>query len=580
MASITSWTRFEPVPRSTDMTGGLRAELADPLWLLGRQWQFGELAAEDAGSPVESMLTVEVAPLTRLHPGQVAGAAAARSVDLVDPTAPLESMVERRPVQGTVLDARLAVEAGQHFMRLLGTHSAPAQRARYLDEYALVDRGDPDEHDLVTRRWWSSVAGRVPDGRRLLDDLVRHRGAAPALTSLPPVPAVPANQRARVLKAANDLLRWWESFVDEPTAAADSWDPRRLEYSFATQATLSDGHVVLRADDYEGGRLDWFEFEADTRIDLGPPNADPSTTARTLVRRTMPSPAFYAGMPADRFWEFEDISVRFGSSSVGRTDLAHMLLNEFALAYGNDWFVVPLTLPTGSVCAVRDLRVIDSFGVSTTVRRSVGGGWSMFDLSLRAGAAGRAAGLFFLPSTVEVAQEGDPIEEVAWFRDEMANVVWAVERSTESPAGGSVDRYEHAQQRAASAASQEVVGDVGDASLAYRLNSTVPENWFPLVPVRPPGAPAGVVHLELRPIRRVAADGTSDVALPRSRVLTATDPLVIEEEEIGRDGVNAQLRWELTRDHDGRYHLWLAHRVTTGRGEGSSGLGFDLARPV
>ncbi len=58
-------------------------------------------------------------------------------------------------------------------------------------------------------------------------------------------------------------------------------------------------------------------------------------------------------MPADRFWEFENDTVRFGAGSVGRTDLAHLLLDEFALSYGNDWYTIPL----------RSARRLGVFGV-------------------------------------------------------------------------------------------------------------------------------------------------------------------------------------------------------------------------
>src|SRR5712671_5161293 len=52
MASITIWNRVEPRARSQDMKSGLEARVHDPLWLLTRQWQVGEFAGRDAGSPV------------------------------------------------------------------------------------------------------------------------------------------------------------------------------------------------------------------------------------------------------------------------------------------------------------------------------------------------------------------------------------------------------------------------------------------------------------------------------------------------------------------------------------------------
>src|SRR5260370_42293526 len=54
--SVTTWTRIEPDiltgDRQADLAEGIAARLADPLWLIGRQWQMGELQGEDAGSPI------------------------------------------------------------------------------------------------------------------------------------------------------------------------------------------------------------------------------------------------------------------------------------------------------------------------------------------------------------------------------------------------------------------------------------------------------------------------------------------------------------------------------------------------
>src|SRR5438034_4676224 len=64
MASITIWNRVEPRPRADDISLGLRAEVRDPLWMLTRQWQMGELRGEDAGSPAYVRAVVKTAALT------------------------------------------------------------------------------------------------------------------------------------------------------------------------------------------------------------------------------------------------------------------------------------------------------------------------------------------------------------------------------------------------------------------------------------------------------------------------------------------------------------------------------------
>jgi len=69
MPSITSWMRLEPRSRNAEMNTSLQARVYDPLWLLARQWQFGEFQGEDNGSPVMARSRVESARLTRYHSG-------------------------------------------------------------------------------------------------------------------------------------------------------------------------------------------------------------------------------------------------------------------------------------------------------------------------------------------------------------------------------------------------------------------------------------------------------------------------------------------------------------------------------
>src|SRR4051812_18727124 len=79
---LLTWSRLEARPATSDLTPGLQAQLGDPFWLLARQWQFGELHGEDAGSPIEARLEATAAPVTRYGAGPAsAGATAAGTVD-------------------------------------------------------------------------------------------------------------------------------------------------------------------------------------------------------------------------------------------------------------------------------------------------------------------------------------------------------------------------------------------------------------------------------------------------------------------------------------------------------------------
>lgn len=580
MSSLTTWQRLEPLPRSADLRPGLRAEIADPLWLLARQRQFGELRGEDAGSPIEARFEAVSGRTSRVHHGIPGTGADAAAFDHDDRTLPLEVVVESEPIRSSAAGGGLAVEAGLHFLRLLRAHRATARLGLFVDHYALAEADLPGD-DADAARLRRRAVDRVPDGRRIHADLVAARGGSDELISLPAAPAVPAADRDKVIAAANAFLARWDGLLSEPPEDRPAaWNPRRMEHAFAVQADHPGGRVLLRADEYRGGRLDWHSFTAASQPSLGDPAA--ARAADHVVRTVMPSPAGYAGMPASRFWEIEDGTVRFGALTTGRTDLARLLLAEFALAFGNDWFVVPVDLPVGSVCSVERFVVTDTFGERTAVDRSTNDGdppWRLFELDAPAGPA-RVAQLFFLaPALAEIA-ESEPVEEVGLLRDEMANVVWGVERRFQGGAGTAVDRYEEHQRRLAVA--QRVDVEFGDAQLLYRLATDVPYHWFPFVPVHAAGvAPTeGVIQLERRPLVRVLPDGSSIAPEPRGRVLVADDPLRVEEEEVARSGTDVVRTYQLARWIDGRYLAWSGKHRKTGGGEGSSGLRFDSVGPA
>src|SRR6266571_4686871 len=85
--AITAYTVIEPRARTQDFTRSLRAEIRDPLWMLTRQWQMGEFAAEDAGSAIDARLLTSQAQIDRVSLG---GA----SAQPYDENIPLETVVE------------------------------------------------------------------------------------------------------------------------------------------------------------------------------------------------------------------------------------------------------------------------------------------------------------------------------------------------------------------------------------------------------------------------------------------------------------------------------------------------------
>ena len=244
--------------------------------------------------------------------------------------------------------------------------------------------------------------------------------------------------------AATSWLAWYDGLFSEPAAAAaDAWDATRLEYGLSVSARLSatpTDEFTFTATEVDDGRLDWTAFDLDGEVNLGTAGDQAWTS---LVETTVPAPVTFRGGPAPRFWEMEDARLAYGLVAVGPTDLVQLMMIEYASSYGNDWFVVPLTLPVGSVTRVASLVVTDAFGVKMLLR-PIGdpalpaANWSMWQHAFirRAGedrVPRPATNLFFLPPSAARGLEGPALEDVLFMRDEMANLAWAIERRIESP---------------------------------------------------------------------------------------------------------------------------------------------------
>jgi hypothetical protein len=567
MSSITTWARLEPRVRTTSLSS-VDARVYDPLWLLGRQWQVGEFAGEDAGSPVRAHIQAEHSRLSRFAPRD----GNPRPYNPLED--PLDLEVEREQPHVAGPDPlRLSAELGAAFLRQLDTLALAKLKKGYLKRFPLEA---PDEEaaplDPESRRLATVVAGRVPDGLAMLKELRGEKRTRKALDDVSALRKLPERERERA------AISRWRRLAGQLGATAqpetESWDDSRLEYRFAASARLADGEVSLRADEYQGGGIDWDSFDLDPDLELGAKGV-PTTIERT----TMPAPVAYRGMPLPRWWEFEHARVHFGAVEAAPEDVGRMLLMEFALLYGNDHFVIPLELPLGSVCRIETLEVTDSFGLSTVVPSAAEADgstkdWRMFALS---STKGGSQPLLVLAPGAGDALAGPPLEEVHLLRDEAANMAWGVERTVEGPDGRPLARFEEWQRkRSAEAAAAEAAGKPPvpptTAPLRYRISTPPPDYWLPLVPVTDG---SGKLRLELRTL--LDESSPPQPIPPQGRVLFPGQ--LIYEEEVPREGKAVVRRWRHARWLGGRALLWQHRLSRPGRGEGSSNLRFDVAEP-
>lgn len=557
--------RVEPVVRPSG-TGGqledaLAARVADPLFLLARQWQVAEFAGEDGGSPVWCTLSTESTPLGSFRPS-----ADGTAVPLPKGV-PLEFLAEAGATGETArqLTLRAAARAGGRFLATLRTMNLPSGVLDDIDEAVLEKAplpgpgGDPERdplhRDPAGRALREVLAGRAPDGAALAGHLAD--GWRP--------PGLTGPQRTAFDKAAELWLDWFEERYRPPVAS--SWARERLEHRFAVTATSGGRTVTLTAPEYTGGAADAYHFDLDTGGGALP---EPAGGAPVGV---LPTRVTYPGMPAERWWEFEDTTVNLPDISAGVPDLARLLVVEFANVYGNDHWIVPVELATSALHRIASLTVVDTFEETTVIKPADDDHWSVFRLTDAATGAPAPPLLPLLP-TASARLEGAPVEEVLFARDEMANLGFAIERIVQSATGRPRVRADEPPD------DEPRISHADPAALAYRLLTPVPPHWIPLVPV-PLETGAAAVCLRRGQIPRFSAEGDR---LPQvkaaGRILEPEVKRVFfRDEEVPRSGVTVSRVPVVARGEDGRTYQWVGRRVRAGRGEAASALAFDGAVP-
>jgi hypothetical protein len=595
--AITTWNRLEARPRTQSFERSLAAEVRDPLWMLSRQWQMGEFEGSDAGSPVFAKMLMQTTRLTKYQ-------AANGNAEIFDAAIPLEAKVERRPVpmqrQKRILSMNIRLVMARQWFALIA--DVADYRSGYITAYPVA-KPDPTKKESVDtcahpEVWdtFQALAGRAMDGGALYEYLI----ADPSHHAYDGVVGIANGDHGALDIRATKFLAWAARFLNQPPAIGeDAWIPERLEYQFATSAPMPGGaEKVYVADEYYSGRLDWYSLDEDAgqAALAAVPGSEVTGLLPDAPFTTIPIPVSFSGMANTRWWTFEDHQTNFGDIDASTTDLAKLLFMEFALVYANNWFVVPRTLPSGALAKIQGLAVTNVFGERFWIEaagRGIDkdwGRWSMFTINVRNAPAGAGAAdttLLLLP-TLAKAQSGPPLEEVLLVRDEVANMAWGVEKSV--PMATGISRPGNEVQVQTVNYLEGLLGAGGPppppppmtAAVRYQVMNTVPENWIPLIPVHVPGDNRKIqLQRAAMPRILVGDPAPPEKIQPLTSLLrqgldeAPAQTYFLHEEEVPRAGARVTQYFTRTRWTAGQVFTWLRAQKQTGRGEASSGLGFD-----
>ena len=358
------YLRLEPTRPGGDPQRGFAAELADPAWMLGRQWQMGEHQGENASSPLSVALTLRHFPLKPMR---------------------------TRPKQDP--------------------HKVPAE--------AIVE-GNGDDWWTVGRR---ARLGLAAEQAGLVNGLSERRRAQLRFHNLTG-PYERLNGSAYDGQKIHKLRPRHAVFAEVPAANRPHWRTDMLAYMGrfpcgGTQLAVGgvDGGVGGRWGGHDGGDVDWWSVDSAGALSARGPQ--PQKLKRWPDRFRWP------GAPAPRWWQIEDQQVDLGCMPPDRAHVATMMLLDLICGHADDWFLVPISTDVGTTVRIESVKITDSFGDTWPKRNGptwpVHTDWAMFQVT------GLTARELAVWPTAAAALVGEAIDEVTLGVDEDANLVWAVE---------------------------------------------------------------------------------------------------------------------------------------------------------
>jgi hypothetical protein len=217
--------RLESAGLETELSRGLAAEVADAAWMLGRQWQLGELQGEDASSPVRVSFTLFLTPMKLVSDADETDAR----------LTPPEALVESEPEEWWTVGRRVRI--------------GRSVTASARDE---IEFPEDDAHLLLANLPlpYRALEGTGYDGR----ELWRHR-------------------------EKYDLKEEWFG-PDIPADPDDFWDSAEFTYG----ADFTAENVTLELRRHDGGDLDWFSVDADRPLEPSLVTGEQMTTLCSRLR--------------------------------------------------------------------------------------------------------------------------------------------------------------------------------------------------------------------------------------------------------------------------------------------------------
>ncbi len=605
-SAIKTRHRLETRARKTDSKTALSFGVHDPLWMLTRQWQFGEFNGDDCGSAIWAKIKIEHDEIGKL--GNILQSENYSKDDVIEYH--VEKMNE--PITNAV-----RVDSAYYLKKLIEHSPLKEQTGKIIDhligKYPLEEFPDrttdlkessksarecmleiKKRHNPGMEPFLAAFARRSFDGHQLFVDLTARKTGEAVLSDF-----LSESEHAEFLKIRTSYIDWFTAAY-QPNKKNRFWKEDKMSYDFSISAT-GEENIDYSGEGYDSGRLSWYSFDTEERDERAKAPVRTNEKEKEKFFTFIPTMAEFAGAPDKRLWAFEDRKVYMGNADLDTEDLANAMVLQYVTMYSNDWLLTPMELNAGMISKVTGIIVTDVFGTRYYVDRPVGdstskdarysGKWEMFTV------AGKNAyqkadfttdGRLVYPPSAPRVMESNPVEEVQFLRDEMSNMVWGVETVINDGCGTSIDGNSFAadvMEELQTLNPKFENFEELEADYAYLFQNTVPLNWIPFTPVKIKAGKANAIR-EIRLQRSTMPLYVKEdfvTVRPNTSLLRTgineddmvTSHKFINEEEVIAVGTKVKLTNQRTRWFKGKTFNWLGAKKEISRSQANSGLSFD-----
>lgn len=606
---IRTYKRLETRTRKENPKEALSFGIYDPLWMLTRQWQFGEFKGDDGGSAIWAKIKIKHQNITSVYNDQ-------HQTQLKQNDA-LEYFVER---QNPAITTETRIEAAHYFLKSLNYSSYHSYFEEikedilskfklHSEEETYSEQSNKDRLKTIeidkneNLKMYRKAFGKSAfDGFELYKDLNSSMNIFIIVEQ-----KLPSKALAAFKKISAEYVTWFSDNYLPVKAEENFWSDESLSYhlnlTVAENEKESKKYVLSN---YNSGRLAWHSFDiAEDKNNLKDPDQFKDEDIEEKYFTFIPTLAEFQGAPNKRLWAFEDAKVNLGTMDLERSDLATALVLQYVTMYGNDWLITPLELKSGRASQVEGILVTDVFGTRYFIDRPAGETsnvdsritqkWEMFTISKENTYLKRdftTDGALFYPPSFMRTEESDPIEEIQFLRDEMSNMIWAVETKINDDCGGVLegDVYGAEIESEINQLNEKQHITPVEADFSFLFQNSVPLNWIPFSPVRIDTE--GITKnreiqmqrstmpvffenefIPIRPHTKLLRKGIDE----KDRVKAH---FFINEEEILGIGTKLHLNYQRTRWFNGKTYNWIGTKKEINKTQAYSGLSFDELKEI